>query len=527
MSENQAQKKLFKNTGIMSVAIFLSRILGLVRDQVMAAFFGTSYVNDAFNIAFNIPNLLRRLFGEGALSTAFVPIYNEMGIKRGKQYQILFAINLLTVLSLILLALSVIGVVAAPLIIKVIYPGLSVQTSDLAVKLTYILFPYLFLIGLSSTMIAILNSHDYFFITGLSSALLNIAWIGTIFIAAYFTKDQINLVYFSAIGVIIGGVLQTVVNFPFLRKSGYYFKAIFRFKTTAMIMLWKRFVPAMLGLGIREVNLLMDALIASFLPGGSISSLTFGNRLMQLPLGIFGISAGTAVLPSFSRSLINKDWKELSSTLRFSILFMLYVMLPVTALMIAGSEDFIILLFKRGAFDSHAVSMTVKALVCYTLGLVFFGLNQTITPVFYAAKDTKTPVKIAGAMCLTNIVLNVALMFPLKHAGLALATSISAMLQFLIMLHVLLKRFPEIRISKIRINLLKILIISFILFASIFAVSHFWKTATFLLLLAKVCVMIILWIIILFSLGFIFKLEYWDSVVQRLCSKFLKKSVKN
>nr|HPK41365.1 lipid II flippase MurJ [Candidatus Cloacimonadota bacterium] len=172
MTENQVQKKLFKNTSIMSIAVFLSRILGLVRDQVMAAFFGTSYVNDAFNIAFNIPNLLRRLFGEGALSTAFVPIYNEMGVKRGKKYQLLFAINLLSVLSIILLALSVLGMVLAPFIVKLIYPGLPSETSALAIKLTYILFPYLFFIGLSSTMIAILNSHDYFFITGLSSALL-------------------------------------------------------------------------------------------------------------------------------------------------------------------------------------------------------------------------------------------------------------------------------------------------------------------------------------------------------------------
>ena len=171
--------------------------------------------------------------------------------------------------------------------------------------------------------------------------------------------------------------------------------------------------------------------------------------------------------------------------------------------------------------------MTVKALVCYTLGLSFYGLNQTITPVFYAAKDTKTPVKIAAAMCLTNIALNVALMFPLKHAGLALATSISAMLQFIIMLMVLLKRFPEIRISKIRINLLKILLISSILYFAVFFVSKIWITHGFLFLLIKVCVMIALWIFLFISLGFVFKLEYWDSVTQRLCSRFLKKSVKN
>ena len=234
MTENQAQRKLFKNASIMSVAVFLSRILGLVRDQVMAAFFGTTFINDAFNIAFNIPNLLRRLFGEGALSTAFVPIYNEMGIKRGRKYQILFAINLLCILSIILLVLSVIGMVFAPYIVKLIYPGLKAAPSNLAIKLSYILFPYLFFIGLSSTMIAILNSHDYFFITGLSSALLNIAWVSCVLVASIHIKDPSKLIYFAAIGVFVGGLLQTLINLPFLKKIGYKFRIILRMKTSAM-----------------------------------------------------------------------------------------------------------------------------------------------------------------------------------------------------------------------------------------------------------------------------------------------------
>ncbi|HPY96358.1 MAG TPA: murein biosynthesis integral membrane protein MurJ [Candidatus Cloacimonadota bacterium] len=523
MTENQVQKKLFKNTSIMSIAVFLSRILGLVRDQVMAAFFGTSYVNDAFNIAFNIPNLLRRLFGEGALSTAFVPIYNEMGVKRGKKYQLLFAVNLLSVLSIILLVLSVLGMVLAPFIVKLIYPGLPSETSALAIKLTYILFPYLFFIGLSSTMIAILNSHDYFFITGLSSALLNIAWVSAVLIASRYIKDSKNLIYFAAIGVFIGGVLQTLINLPFLKKIGYKFLIIFRVKTTAMVMLWKRLIPSMLSMGVREINLVMDALIASFLPAGSISALGFGNRLMQLPLGVIGISAGTAALPSYSKSLINKDWDELSSTLRFSMLFMMYIMLPITALIIAGADDFIALLFKRGSFDANAGIMTVKAFVCYSLGLCFFGLNQTITPVFYAAKDTKTPLIIASIMCLTNILLNIALMFPLKHAGLALATSITAALQFIIMIVILKKRFSKLSFHKIKTNLLKIVLITIMLFAIIKSLSLYWQVDSLMQQLIKVASIITLWLIIFIASGFVFKLEYWNSVTNSLCKKFLKK----
>ena len=523
MTENQAQRKLFKNASIMSVAVFLSRILGLVRDQVMAAFFGTTFINDAFNIAFNIPNLLRRLFGEGALSTAFVPIYNEMGIKRGRKYQILFAINLLCILSIILLVLSVIGMVFAPYIVKLIYPGLKAAPSNLAIKLSYILFPYLFFIGLSSTMIAILNSHDYFFITGLSSALLNIAWVSCVLVASIHIKDPSKLIYFAAIGVFVGGLLQTLINLPFLKKIGYKFRIILRMKTSAMSMLWKRLIPSMLSMGVREVNLVMDALIASFLPIGSISALTFGNRIMQLPLGVIGISAGTAALPSFSRSIVNKDWDELSSTLRFSILFILYLMLPITALMIAGAHDFITLLFQHGNFDIVATDMTVKAFVCYCLGLSFFGLNQTLTPVFYANKDTKTPLKIAIIICISNILLNIALMFPLKHAGLALATSITAALQFVILITILLKRFENIKLHNIKKNLIKIMIISIILYSVIAILSSYWQTDNFIDLILKVLTIFTVWSIIFILSGFLFKLEYWDSITKNICKKFLKK----
>lgn len=507
----------------MSVAVFFSRILGLVRDQVMAAYFGTSFVNDAFNVAFNIPNLLRRLFGEGALSTAFVPIYNEYGMKRGKRYQMLFALNLLSILTLILTFLTLLGIFTAPLIVKLIYPGLSEQTSALSVKLTVIMFPYLFFIGLSSTFIAILNSHNYFFITGLSSALLNLGWIVAIFLGALQTRDPETLIYYAAWGTILGGFLQTIVNLPFLKKIGYHFKLFIRLNSMAMKTLWKRFIPGMIGLGIREVNLLMDALIASFLPSGSIAALSFGNRLMQLPLGIFGIAAGTAVLPAFSRAFINKDFEELNHSLRFSILFMIYIMIPITALMTVGANDFIVLLFQRGVFDNEATKMTSIALIYYCLGLLFYGLNQTITPVFYAAKDTKTPVKIAGGMVALNITLNFILMFPLKHGGLALATSITAMVQFFIMIRILNKRFPQIKIERIWGNLIKILILSLFISTGIMLFSQFYSASGLISKMIKVSVIIFIWLFILGIGGTLLKLDYWNQFTDRLCRKFLKK----
>jgi len=446
-----------KNSLIMSIAVFFSRILGLVRDQVMAAFFGTSLVNDAFNIAFNIPNLLRRLFGEGALSAAFVPIYNDYGLKRGKRFQLLFACNVLSILTLFLVILSILGMVFAPLIVKALYPGRSGETIELAVKLCRIIFPYLFFIGLSSTLIAILNSHNKFFITGLSSGMLNIAWITMLFCGAVFAgKEPSELIFFAAYGVLLGGLLQTVINFPFLKEVGYRFLLILRFNTIAVKTLWRRFLPAMIGLGVREINLIADALIASFLPEGSITALGFANRLMQLPLGIFGISVGTAVLPEYSRQFSEKRWDDIAETLRYSVHLILYILAPISVIMILGSDTFIRLIYQRGLFDDTSVYMTKLALIFYTIGLCFYGLNQVVTPLFYAAGDTKTPVKIATFMVALNITLSVLLMQFMAHSGIALATSVCAIVQLVCMLVLVRKKLPMLRVERYLANIAKL-----------------------------------------------------------------------
>ena len=536
----EGSSNVAKNSAIMSIAVFFSRILGLVRDQVMAAFFGTSFVNDAFNIGFYIPNLLRRLFGEGALSAAFVPIYNELGIKKGKAYQLNFALNVLSILSFLLLFLTMIGMIFSPLIVNLLYPGLAPETAELASKLCRIMFPYLFLIGLSSTFIAILNSHNFFFITGLSSALLNVGWVlllvsGSVITKYLYSETQMSrLVFFAAYGVMLGGFLQTIINLPFLKRIGYSFEIILKFKSEAMKNLWYRFIPGMIGLGIREINMVADAIIASFLPIGSITTLGFGNRLMQLPLGIFGISIGTAVLPEYSKQFTEKRWDAISETLRFSIHYVLYIMLPITITMIVGSETFVRLIFQRGAFGETAVFMTKSALVFYVLGLSFYGLNQAVTPVFYAAKDTKTPVKIAGIMVITNISLNLILVQFMAHAGLAFATSITAGLQFLIMIIVLKRRFPLIKLKKLLNNIIKIFIICLMLLISLQVLNHiiFPKLSNleilsnlkpiFLNLLNTIMLLTVSLIVSITGFNLL-KPDYYQDISQKLCRRFLKK----
>jgi putative peptidoglycan lipid II flippase len=479
-------KKLARNVGMMSIAVFFSRIFGLVRDQVMAYYFGTTFMNDAFNVSFNIVNLLRRLFGEGALSAAFVPIYNEIGIKENRKAQIRFALNVLSILTSILLFLTILGMTLAPLIIKIISPGLPHQTSELAVHLCRIIFPYLFFIGLSSTMIAILNSHDYFFMTGLSSALWNIGMIATILIPLWIGPvPRSELIYHAAWGVVLGGFLQTIVNFPYLKRIGYNLHIIIKFSGEALSTMWKRFIPAMIGIGIREINLYADIFMASFLPVGSISALSFGNRLMQLPLGIFAIATGTAVLPLFSRYTTEKNWEGLSDSLRFASISLAYIMLPVTAIIVALGQDFVHILFRMGQFDQHASIMTYKALAAYSLGLLFFSLNQTLTPVFYANKDTKTPVRVAAWMAGLNITLNFILMQFLYHMGLALATSITAIVNYIIMMRLMKKQLPEIRYTDIWNNIAKIGALSVIIMFMLLVINHYFSYENRMFLLVK------------------------------------------
>lgn len=516
--------KLAKNVGSMSLAVLISRILGLLRDIVMTNFFGTSGVADAFRVAFQIPNFLRRLFGEGALSAAFIPIYSDIGIKKNKIEQVKFALNVLSLLTVFLLILCGLGILLAPLLVKIIAPGLDLEIQQLTIKLTRILFPYLFLIGLSSTLISILNAHDYFFIPGLSSAFLNIGMIASLGIY-YFLTDYSTMeeqVFIWSLGVLIGGVMQTIINLPLLKKIGY--KIAFNFSTgrEELKIVWQRLIPGAIGIAVRQINLVADVILASLLATGSIAALGYGNRLMQLPMGIFGIAAGVAVLPLFSRLAAKQDWHGLHESLRFSAISLSFIMLPITAIMAGLGKDIIRLFFMRGAFDWNSVEMTYSALLFYSLGIFFYSMNRLIIPVFYANKDTKTPVKISAIIVIINIILNLVFMQFLAHAGLALATSVSAAIQFFILRDILNKRFGLIKFPNILKPVMKIVCISLIISIFLYFANHYLIASSFIELIAKIIILSILSLIILFIGSDLLKIRYSRQIKQRLKKKFLK-----
>jgi putative peptidoglycan lipid II flippase len=477
-----SRKKLALKIGSMSTAVFLSRILGLVRDIITTAFFGTNYVADAFQVAFQIPNLLRKLFGEGALSAAFIPLYSEIGVKKNRKEQINFGINVLSILTTFLMILSTLGIIFSPIIVKLLAPGFDEPTYNLTLHLIRIIFPYLFFIGLSSTLISILNAHDYFFIPGLSSAFLNIAMIGSlgIYVLFYPNSSIEEQATIWSVGVVLGGLLQTVVNFPLLKKIGYSFKINMNLKGNDIAAVWKKFLPGVMGLAIRQVNLAFDLILASLLATGSIAALNYGNRLMQFPLGIFGVATGVAVLPLFSRLIAEKKWEELIDNLNFSMLSLAFVMLPIIAIIAALGKDMIYLLFMRGAFNENSLQMTYIAFLCYASGLLFYSWNRLLIPIFYANKDTKTPVKISAIIVVLNITLNYVLMQFIGHAGLALATSISAFIQYLILSSIIKKKLPLIVIKNQVKDLTKIIFLSLVIWLSIIFLSRFIPQKSYL-----------------------------------------------
>ncbi len=522
-----SNKVLAKNISIMSIAVSLSRVLGLVRDQVMGFFFGAGYLNDAFQIAINIPNLLRRLFGEGALSAAFVPIYNQVGLQKGREQQIKFALNMLSLLTLFLTLLTIIGMAFAPTIVKLISPGLPEKTALLTVKLTRLVFPYLFFIGLSSTMISILNSHNKFFMTGLSSGLYNLGIIACITIPSLiFAFDAETLIFYAGYGVLLGGLLQTIINFPFLKQVGYNFRIYINFHSDNLKILGRRFIPGVIGIGVRQINLLADIYFASFLPLGSITCLRYGARLMQMPLGIFGVSTSTAVLPLFSKLIAEENWQELSERIRFTTISLIYLLIPITFFVAGAGLDMIKILFQRGSFDLLASQLTFESFLFYSFGLIFFALNQTITPLFFAAGDTKTPVIITSIMVAVNIILNIILIYFLKHIGIALATSLTGLIQLVILILVISKRLDKIKIRSISKNIAKITALSLIIYGLNSLVNYSIIGSDLFFYGLRISLNGLIFLLVLSFGSYLLKLEYAEIIWQKLkLNRILKKKL--
>ena len=425
--------KLLKNTAIVGSMTLVSRVLGLVRDIVLARWFGADAGMDAFFVAFKIPNFMRRLFAEGAFSQAFVPIISEYKEQQDRatvqQLVNRVAGTLLGVLSLI----TVIGVLASPVLVAVFAPGFLYRDPaqfDLAALMLRMTFPYLLLISLVAFAAGILNTYGRFAAASFAPVWLNVVLIGAaILVSPRLAQPELAL----AGGVFVAGVVQVLFLLPSLRRAGLFPRPQWGMQDAGVRRIMKLMLPGIIGSSVAQINLLFDTLIASFLVAGSVSWLYYSDRLVEFPLGVFAIALATVILPSLSRSHATDSAIEFSRTVDWGLRLVLLIAVPSAIGLFLLARPMLATLFNYGDFNAADVDMAGLSLMAYTVGLPAFMLIKVLAPAFYSRKDTRTPVRIAIVALVTNMVLNLVFVVPLvmleiagPHAGLALATSLAA-----------------------------------------------------------------------------------------------------
>ena len=419
------KSRVIKAAGVVGGATLISRILGFVRDAVIAGFFGAGLSSDAFIAAFRIPNLLRRLFAEGSLSSAFIPVFTEYVVHHNRDEAFSMARSAFRLLSVILFMVTIGGILLSPWIVRLIVPGFDAEKISLTVTLTRWMFPYFFCIGLVALCMGILNVLGHFAVPAIAPVILNLSVIGSVlFIAPAMTTPVIGL----ALGVLIGGVLQLALQLPILVRKGFRFWEKARLMHPGLKKVGISILPIILGGAVYQINIVVGTLLGSLLPEGSVTYLYFADRLVQFPLGIFAIAASTAVLPSLSRHAAACEFDELKHTFAHALKLVFFISIPAMVGLIVLREPIVALLFQRGEFDAAATQLTSQAVLYYSLGLWAFSAVRIVAATFFALQDARTPVRIAIISIFANILLGVILMKPLAHGGLALATSLASML---------------------------------------------------------------------------------------------------
>ncbi|QDQ27858.1 murein biosynthesis integral membrane protein MurJ [Chitinimonas arctica] len=417
---------LLKALARTSSMTMLSRILGLVRDTMNAHQFGANKAMDAFVVAFLLPNMFRRIFAEGAFSQAFVPVLAEYKQQRGETATRAFVADVCGLLTLALLVLTVIGVVAAPAIVYLSASGFARQPEkyQLAVDLTRITFPYILLISLSSLAGSILNTWNRFAIPAFTPALLNLSMIAFgILLSPYMAQP----IFALAIAVAVGGVAQLAFQLPFLARIGMLPRPRLNLRDPGVWRVLKQMGPAMFGVSVAQISLLLNRNFASWLPDGSMSWLYFADRLMELPTGVLGVALGTILLPSLAKLSAADRQDDYSAMLDWGLRLCCLLALPAAAALAVMAEPLITVLFERGQYGLNDTLQTQRALGAYAVGLLALIAIKVLAPAFYARQNIKTPVKIGIVTIVATQLFNIGLLWAgLAHAGLALAISLGA-----------------------------------------------------------------------------------------------------
>lgn len=442
LSHKDSHHSLIRSTSILSLGTLSSRILGFVRDVIVAKLLGTGFRADAFFVASKIPNLFRDLVGEGAMNAAVVPVLSEYKEKEDIKAFWEFASALWAWALIILSAITILGIVAASVIVRVIAPGFMADPGKLTltINLTRFMFPYLIFIGLTAYSMGVLFSFRFFAVSAFSPCLLNIAMIAS---ALFYSRTMQDPVLGLAVGVLIGGILQLVAQWIPLTRMGMPCRRPKTLWHPGAIKIGKLLIPRMLGSGVYQLSILIDtfcASLSSIVGQGGISAVYYANRIIQGPMGIFGVAMASAILPTLSGLFQRNEVGSLKRTIIFSLENIFFVMCPSTVLLVLFSEPIIRIFFERGEFALYSTMITSSALSYYALGLLSFGGIKILVSAFYALQDTRTPAVVAAFCLAINATLNFILMYPLKVGGIALASAIAGTADFLILFYILDKR---------------------------------------------------------------------------------------
>jgi len=452
--QDEQNRRLIRSTLSMTLPTVLSRILGYFRDMLQAKYLGTGKGMDSFIIASLIPNLLRRLTAEGAMTAAFIPVFAQEKKDKTRDELWTFTNMFFYDLTLILTVLTVLGIVFAPLLVKIIAPGYGIVPGkwELTIILTKIMFPYIFLISLAALAMAVLNSFQKFFVPAFTPVLFNLAIITA---ALFFAENAEEPAYVFAVGVVLGGLLQLGIQIPFLYRQGMTFKFGLSFTHPAVKKVARLMIPGIFGAGIYQINMLISRKIATSLESGSVSSLYYASRIEELTLGLFAIALSIALFPTLSGLAARKDIEGMKKTLKYSFKLIFLVTFPAMAGLIVLNKPIIQVLFQRGAFDAQSTAMSSWCLLFFAFGLPFISGTKILAPMFYSLKDIKTPVIVAFFVMISYIGFSLFLMGPLRAGGIALALSLSSLLNFVALFYLLEKKIGRIGKKDILVSALK------------------------------------------------------------------------
>lgn len=463
--------EIVRRAGVVAAGTLSSRILGAVRDAVVAAVFALA-ATDAFWLAFTIPNALRVLLGEGAVSAAFVPVFTEVrereGIRRARE----FYRNLIGAMAVVLFVVTLIGIVAARWIVKAYAWGFQRDDTlfETTVALTQILFPYIFLMGISALMMGALYASKRFAAPSFAPALLNVALIGAALLLAPMVVDLgWPAIYALAVGALLGGLLQVLAQLPSLAKERLVVRPRVGFGDIYVRKCGRLMVPLLAGLGVYQLNVLLSRLFASFLPTGSVSYLYYGQRLAEIPQGMFALAIASAALPSLSDAVARGNELEAKKLFRHALRLSLFVAVPAGVALAVLAEPAVTVFFGRGRYDAAAIHETARSFVWQAAGIWAVASVRTIVPMFHAHNDTRTPVLASGFNLVTFVALSAALMGPMQHAGLAAATTAAAVAQLVALLALLRWRTGPLGLSEVQASLLRVLGASAVMGAVVWA----------------------------------------------------------